>query len=81
MDWSYAWNYAGQFILRAEQDGALQPSIIEVSQEGLQVLCPSDKDCTVQIGIQGLSQDLESHARVRVFNSTNRLLPETPISG
>lgn len=85
VDWNYAANHAKYRTLFSQNNNPVQPELIEISKEQIEENCKvngqASDNCLLMISLRGETNDGEINARMRVFKGTNKLFPDTPVSG
>jgi len=59
-----------------------QPEILEVCDSAIQSWCgfKDYPECTMMFRIEGITPNMTSFYRMKVFNGTNNIVPGTPIA-
>lgn len=68
-------------VMSSQTKDAVQPEMIDICQEKLEEVCKTGEDCSLLISLYGETNNTDSDVRLRVFNGTNKLFAEKPITG
>lgn len=68
-------------VMSSQTKDAVQPEMIDICQEKLNEVCKTGEDCSLLISLYGETNNTDSDVRLRVFNGTNKLFAEKPITG